>query len=132
MDDKRHIIGQTPGEGAHEYQLGGHGSVYIARPMDEGTASYSVKPKPSEYVGDVINAFTSREPSGSVADVRGKGVHDGHGWTLEISRKLNTGNGDDAVLDPGKDNLCAIAVLDDELYWRHSVSGLLLLRFAPH
>ena len=132
VDDKRHIIGQTPGGGAHEYQLGGHGSVYIARPMDEGTASYSVKPKPSEYVGDVINAFESREPSGSVADVRGKGVHDGKSWTLEISRKLNTGNPDDAVIDPSKDNPCAIAVLDDELYWHHSVSGLLLLQFAPH
>ncbi len=66
-----------------------------------------------------------------LADVRGKGTHDGSSWTLEITRKFDTGHSDDAVLYPGRDNLCAIAALDDELYWRHSVSGRLLLRFAP-
>ena len=47
-----------------------------------------------------------------------------------MTRKLDTGHVDDAVLHLGRDNLCAIAVLDDELYWRHSVSGRLLLRLG--
>lgn len=131
VDDKRHIIGVKPGIKSREYQLGGHGSVYIARPTDDGDSSYTVKPKPGHYIGDVVDSFVPHEPSGSLADVRGKGVHDGTGWTLEMARKLDTGHPDDAVIERSKDNTCAIAVLDDELYWRHSVSGLLILRFVP-
>ena len=55
----------------------------------------------------------------------------GQPWTLEFSRKLNTGHDDDAVIDPRADTVCAISVLDNELYWHHSVSGRLILRFAP-
>ena len=47
-----------------------------------------------------------------------------------MSRAFNTGHEDDAVRNPTGDNACAIAVLDDELYWRHSVSSLLILRFV--
>jgi hypothetical protein len=47
-----------------------------------------------------------------------------------MSRKLNTGHSDDAVIEANEGNPCAIAILDDELYWRHSVSQLLLLRFT--
>lgn len=129
-DDKQHIIGQTPVKGAKEYDLGGHATVYVARPMDEGEPSYVRKAKPTTYLSDVVNSYVSQPPSGSVADVRAKGLHDGAAWTLEISRKLNTGHGDDAVIEANEDNPCAIAILDDELYWRHSVSQLLLLRFT--
>jgi hypothetical protein len=48
-----------------------------------------------------------------------------------MSRKLSTGYTDDAVVYRNKDNPCAIAVLDDELYWHHSVSQLLALRLVP-
>ena len=130
VDDKRHIVGQRPVPGAKEYAMGGHGTVYIARPRDEGRASHTLKPKPASMVGKVVDSFEPGEPSGSLADVRGKGVHDGKGWTLEMSRKLNTGHNDDAVIDPARDNLCAIAVLDDELYWNHSVSRIITLRLV--
>jgi hypothetical protein len=98
--------------------------------MDEGNPSYARKAKPTTYISDVVNSYVSQPPSGSVADVRAKGLHDGAAWTLEISRKLNTGHSDDAVIEVHEDNPCAIAILDDELYWRHSVSQLLLLRFT--
>ncbi len=129
VDDKRHLISKTEIKGSKQYDLGGHGTVFIARPMDEGNAAYKVKETPKEFAGDAIDSFEHREPSGSVADVRGKGVHNGKGWTLEICRKLNTGHADDAVIDPAKDNTCAIAVLNDELYWDHSVSQIIIMRF---
>lgn len=131
IDDKRHLIGNNAGEDALVYELGGHETVRIARPMDTGKRSYSVKEKPAKYAGDTIDSFEPKQPSGSLADIRGKGTHDGSSWTLEFSRKLATGHADDAVLDPNRDNVCAIAILDNELYWRHSVSGRLLLRFMP-
>ena len=112
--------------------MGGHGSVYIARLMDEGTSSYSMKPKPTVFEGNVVDSFEQRQSGGSLADVRGKGMHDGKNWTLEMSRKFNTGHNDDAVIDSSKDNICAIAVLDDELYWEHSVSPVITLRFVSN
>ena len=130
VDDKRHLFGKSAGENALVYEMGGHKTVKIARPLDSGKRSYAIKERPAAYAGDRVDSFEPKTPSGSLADVRGKGTHDGSRWTLEMSRKLDTGHSDDAALDPGRDNLCAIAVLDDELYWRHSVSGRLLLRFA--
>ena len=130
VDDKRHIISQRRMEGAKQYSMGGHNTVYVARPMDEGRASYKTKPKPTAYRGDVVPSYASQEPGGSLADVRGKGVHDGKSWTLEMTRKFNTGHSDDAVIDPTRENICAIAVLNDELYWNHSVSQKISLRFS--
>ncbi len=130
VDDKRHIISQDRLDGAKEYSMGGHNTVYVARPMDEGRASYKTKPKPAAHGGDVVPSYEAQEPEGSLTDVRGKGVHDGTGWTLEMTRKFDTGNPDDAVIDPARENICAIAVLDDELYWDHSISQMLSLRFS--
>ncbi|MBM4067095.1 MAG: hypothetical protein FJ266_15925 [Planctomycetes bacterium] len=132
VDDKRHIISQKPIQNGVEYSMGGHGSVYIARLIDEGTSSYFLKSKPSSFEGNVVDSFEQRQAGGSLADVRGKGLHDGKNWTLEMSRKFTTGHTDDAVIDPSKDNICAIAVLNDELYWEHSVSALITLRFVSN
>ena len=129
-DDKRHIISQKPDYGGVEYSMGGHGKVYIARIPDEGKSSYNMKSKPLAFEGEVVNSFEHSLPADSLADVRGKGFHDGKMWTLEMSRKLDTGYNDDAVIDTAKDNICAIAVLDDELYWEHSVSSVITLRFT--
>jgi hypothetical protein len=46
-----------------------------------------------------------------------------------MSRRFDTGHDDDTVIDPSKEMVCAIAVLNDELYWRHSVSPRIQLRF---
>ncbi len=131
-DDKRHLIRKNPVDGGKEYDLGGRATVYIARPMDQGTPAYQRREKPDVYETDVVNSFEFRQAaSGSVSDIRAKGTHNGSDWTLEMVRTFDTGHSDDAVIHKDEDNLFAIAVLNDELNWRHSVSELLLLRFAP-
>lgn len=130
VDDKRHLISTTPIENALVYELGGYNTVYISRPMDSGTASYLVVGPPASRSGDVVASFSAQAPTGSLTDVRGKGVHDGQNWTLEMGRKFVTGNADDRQLDPVQAIQCAIAVLNDELYWAHSVSQELLLQFV--
>jgi len=53
----------------------------------------------SAYAGDIIKRFCLRKPSGSAADVSAKGIwHEGV-WTVEFSRKLDTGNIDDVRLN---------------------------------
>ncbi len=89
-----------------------------------------MRAKPAAFEGKIIDSFEKRQPIGSLADVRGKGIHDGKTWTLEMSRKFTTGHSDDTVIDPTKDNICAIAVLNDELYWKHSASSVITLRFV--
>ncbi len=131
-DDKRHLIRQQEIPGAKEYALGGHAKVFIARPMDEGTPAYKLRQVPADFDGEVVNSFEYQQASGSVADIRAKGVHNGSAWTLEMTRAFDTGHDDDAIIHTDVDNPFAIAVLNDELYWHHSVSELLLLRFAPH
>ena len=131
VDDKRHIISREPVEGALAYALGGRGTVYIARLMDAGSPSYVLREAPSGHVGDLVDSFQPQTPTDSLADVRGKGLHDGKTWTLEMSRRFNTGHDDDAGLVSDTETYCAIAVLDDELYWNHSVSPLIELRFLP-
>lgn len=129
VDDKRHIISREPVEGGLPYQLGGRATVYIARPMDAGAQSYTAVDPPEGRIADIVPSYAPQQPGGSQADIRGKGLHDGAGWTLEMGRRFNTGHADDAVFDPDGEIECAIAILDDELYWHHSVSQKLLLVF---
>lgn len=129
VDDKRHIISQTPVDGALPYQMGGREVIYVARPMDAGAQSYVAVTAPEARIADLVPSYTAQQPNGSQADIRGKGLHDGKGWTLEMGRQFNTGYPDDAVLDSTVEIFCAIAILNDELYWNHSVSQKLVLRF---
>jgi len=129
VDDKRHIISRSPVSGGKQYSMGGHGVVYVARLMDAGLAAYALVQEPESHNEDTVDSFAQREPNLSLADVRGKGIHDGKGWTLEMSRRFDTGHDDDAVINPAEDNVCAIAILNDELYFDHSVSELVTLRF---
>lgn len=130
VDDKRHVVSMTPVDGAVPYQFGGRKTVHIARPMDDGKPSYVALPEPTVRTADVVASYVTQQPDGSQADVRGKGLHDGKAWTLEMGRKLDTGHKDDAAIPRGGEILSAIAILDDELYWRHSVSDLLVLRLT--
>lgn len=133
VDDKYHRISQTPIDHpkAAKHEIHGGRTVYILRAQDAGKSPYKAREKPAEYLGDVLDSFGQQAPDGSMADIPGKGVHDGKGWTLEMGRKFDTGHrDDDAVIDPKADNRCAIAVLDDELYEEHSVSTLILLRLV--
>ena len=131
VDDKSHVTSQKPIEGAKAHHIHSGRTVYIKRSRDTGTPPYKLKPKPAAYQGDVVDSFEQQQPSGSTADVRGKGMHDGKGWTLEMARKFNTSHPeDDAIIAKNRDNPCAIAILDDELDEEHSVSSLITLRFA--
>ena len=51
-------------------------------------------------------------------------------FELEISRNFKTNRKDDAVIDPKRDNVCAIAVLVDELSREDAVSTEITLQFV--
>ena len=69
------------------------------------------------------------EPSGSAADVRGKGRWTNGRWTVELSRKLNTGYADDTTFDTARTYKMGVAIFDRSEDIDHLVSDMIELVF---
>lgn len=79
----------------------------------EGKNAVPLDPTAKFASGDLLPQYLLREPQGSGADVQAAGRYvDGH-WVVELRRKLNTGNPDDKVLQPGKAYPVGFAIFDD-------------------
>ena len=76
---------------------------------DKGQASWYSRYF-SDYAGDVIKRFYLKKPSGSAADVSAKGIWLDGIWTVEFSRKLDTGNIDDFRLSASEPFLVSFCV----------------------
>lgn len=63
--------------------------------------------------GDTIPYRLPLRPSGSRFDVKAISRYADDGWTVMLSRKLNTGHEDDVVFNPKKRYSFAVAVFDD-------------------
>lgn len=55
----------------------------------------------ADFAGVQLPRFYPREPSGSLADVRARGVWERERWTVELSRPLDSEHADDLPLAPG-------------------------------
>lgn len=126
-DDLRHEVSQEPLPDGVRIRLYGDQVCYVARVPDPGRAPYRLCPPPLTLDADIVSSFVCQEPSGSRGDVLGRGRHDGEGWNLELSRALDTGYPDDAVLPLLGEIPFAIAVLDHEAGSDHAVSMILSL-----
>ncbi|BBO81869.1 hypothetical protein DSCO28_24350 [Desulfosarcina ovata subsp. sediminis] len=83
-------------------------TAYLSRRGDEGDSAYKSVIF-NEYQGDRIPRFKSQPPSGSRADILAKGLWQNHQWTIEFSRRLNTGHLDDIQFDPTSKYLFGIS-----------------------
>ncbi len=133
IHDKTHIrsMKQLTGKFSTHYSAGGK-EIYVARPGDGGKSPYkSNKIDPFEYQGDVIAQYVPLVPDvADAADVKAKGVWKDGFWTVEIARKLDTGNHDtDSVFDPAKGSKSAIAVFDHAGDHFHAASDIFDLTF---
>ena len=120
------VTPNKPEEKAKKYQTE-TGQVYIRRPSDSGARLY--KPlRYSEKQNEIMPRYElATNPTGSVTDIVAKGVwHDGE-WCLELSRKLNTGNSDDAQIPANGTIEFAIAAFNDVDGKDHSTSKVLTL-----
>ena len=119
-------------ENAAEYTSPTGDTIYIRKGRDAGSPIYrNTRPERKKFAGDKLPGIEQNEsPSGSVADVRGKGEWlDGY-WHLEMSRKLETGYEDDTMFQSGDEKMGAIAVFDRNHAEHKSVSGSLLFDFS--
>jgi hypothetical protein len=93
-DDKRHVYSLFTIPKAKKRISKGGRIFYLIRPGDKGKAAYGAKTV-IEFSGNRVSKFTFNKPEGSRADVRAKGQWRDNTWTVELSRKLDTGHDDD-------------------------------------
>jgi hypothetical protein len=111
--DKTHRYATAKPEGAaKEYRSRTGSPVWIQRPDDAGQSTQKSLSAPTEYKGGTVPAYAITEPGGSAADVRAKGKWANGYWTVELSRKLDTGHADDTGFDPRRTYAIAVAVQD--------------------
>lgn len=107
-DETHHFTKKKPKEKARFIRLDTGKFGYIRRAQDEGKPVVIKEPPPARRKGSLVAQYKPQKPDGSAADVRAKGTWRSGWWTVEWSRKLDTGNADDTVFVPGKG--CAFAV----------------------
>ncbi|MBU0681330.1 MAG: hypothetical protein KKD73_07905 [Proteobacteria bacterium] len=93
-DDKMHILSQIDSRDSTQVVSKTGRLMYLLRLEDAGRKAYEIDLL-VDYVGDVRNRYKNEMPSLSRADVRAKGLWQKGSWTIEFSRALVTGHGDD-------------------------------------
>lgn len=89
-------------------------TFFLRRSGDQGEGAYRAVTY-VEFAGERMPKFVNQEPTGSRADIRAKGRwRDGY-WTIEFSRRLDTGHADDVAFDPGRSYLFGVS--------RHEIAG---------
>jgi hypothetical protein len=130
--DKSWRVSQTPFDQSRAFETQSGTTVHLARPSDSGDQLYKVV---RYYVKDrdVMPLYElNKEARGSIADVAASGVWRNGRWYLELSRRLDTGHDDDAVIPANGTIPFAIALFDgvsNNLVdgGMHSVSEMLVL-----
>ncbi|OGV42912.1 MAG: hypothetical protein A2X48_10990 [Lentisphaerae bacterium GWF2_49_21] len=77
--------------------------------QDEGTTCWFSRYF-SAFVGEEVPRFYQRTPEGSASDVKAGGRWEKGSWTVEFSRKLDTGNKDDISLKNGKGGYLSLSI----------------------
>lgn len=130
--DKWWRVSKSPFEGSRAFETEHGGTVHLQRPSDAGDRLYKVV---RYYVkeADIMPLYElDGAARGSIADVQATGVWRDGRWYLELSRLLDTGHDDDAVIPANGTMPFAIALFDGISKnivdgGAHSVSDLLLL-----
>jgi hypothetical protein len=84
-------------------------------PLIIGQNAVPFDPKASFKEGDILPHPVVQEPTESVADVAAAGLWKDGKWTVELRRRLNTGNPDDKVLESGKIYDIGFSVFEDKV-----------------
>lgn len=125
-EDMTHMISKTPVEDAAEYGEG-KDTIYIKKLKDNGEPFFD-NTHPSATKGEEFLPGVEMKPviPSSLTDVAAKGAWVENHWSLELSRKLNTGHDDDMIFQPGQKVAGAIAIFNKGYAEHKSVNGNLL------
>lgn len=79
---------------------------------------------------DVITYRMPKKPSGSRGDIQAESRYGDGGWTVMLSRKLETGKDDDVAFNVRKKYSFAMALFDDSSDWDSYDSESIILEFG--
>ncbi len=127
--DKMTIITSKKAKKSYKGKANNGTTVYIQRPSDKGSKLYSTKRYSSKQKDMMPKYILASSVSGSIADVKARGVWSNGKWTLEMSRKLNTGNPDDIIFNTGQAVVGGIAIFDHSGNDDHSHSNILIFQY---
>jgi len=108
-DDKHHVLSIKAAPKAKAITTKGGSQKFLQRLGDEGGSS-TKKRILTEYKGDIQPQYEIRQPTGSRSDVKAKGTWVDGVWTIEFSRKLQTGHADDLQFNKTGSYLFGISV----------------------
>lgn len=97
-DDKMHLYHVHQQKKAKKLLSKSGRIFYLRRMGDAGRAAYATVLH-DQFSGPTVSQFIFRNPEGSRADVRAKGVWQEGLWTIEWRRKLKTGHPDDVSFE---------------------------------
>ena len=126
--DKMWKVSKAPFKKAKEWTTPDGGTVYVARISDEGDRLYKPLKYNTKYEEVMPRYEVNLNPQGSIADVRAMGVWRDGRWYLELSRLLDTGHADDAVIPRSGIIDIAVAAFDHVGSENHSVSEVITLK----
>ncbi len=127
--DKMTNISADPVKRAYKVTAKNGRTLYIQRPSDAGTKLYTTKRYSKKEQDSMPKYILADNPEGSVSDVKAKGVWRNGVWTVEITRKLNTGHSDDVVFAQGKAVKGGIAIFNRTGDDDHTTSDTLTFIF---
>ena len=129
MHDKRTILSLTDTKKAFKAIAKTGTTIYIKRPSDAGGPLYKTTRYRKKEQDIMPKYIINEKVSGSIADIKAKGVWKNGEWHLEIKRKLSTGNPDDVTFEKGKAYLGGIAVFNQTGDDDHNLSDIIEYQF---
>ena len=138
-DDKIQRLRMKPARKAVKLTNRNGSSSYLQRLGDRGDPAYDDMLY-SHFIHKSMPRYINREPTKSRADIRAKGLWINGTWSIEFSRKLQTGQGDDVQFDISQEYVFGISRYEiagrapdynttQPLYGAGDVSETLHLRF---
>ena len=126
-DDLQHVFSLKPLDRAAEYETE-HGTLYNKNTMDPGEPGWSIAPRPRDVSGGVkVGALGGGPEHGSRADVAAFGAWTDGRWTVELARKLATGDAEDVRFVPGTPVTGQLAFFNPGYRMQKQISAVLLL-----
>ncbi|MEW6219919.1 MAG: ethylbenzene dehydrogenase-related protein [Thermodesulfobacteriota bacterium] len=140
-DDKLDVLDTEPARDAVLLTSASGRTMYLHRVEDDGPPAYRPT-MPVGFQGEQVPRFVGQVPGGSRSDVRAKGRWQKGFWTVELSRRLDTGQPDDVHLQVGRQARFGVSrfeiagrkpdpAVDQPLFGCGDISEILTLDFAP-
>ncbi len=110
--DKSHIVSYSQLPKAKEHPGRNGKTLWVARPSDSGSKLYKSQRLIDKKGDKEPKYLVSKKVTGSIADVKSAAIWANNTWTVEMSRKLDTGHDDDLKFEKGKSYTSGMAVFN--------------------